>query len=150
MILTFILKEWKGIASGASVVLVLALMGMGSMYSVIKVQSGSISKLESKVDGLKIDIETCDTIREQDRITCEDVAEESIKQQDAVAEWMLKHEESSVRFSELTRLANERDREGLRDLEDEQGRSENAIRRAESVENKIRAFAGSILGAAIE
>ncbi|RLA42885.1 MAG: hypothetical protein DRR06_13445 [Gammaproteobacteria bacterium] len=150
MILAFLIKEWKGLLSGGTVVLVLALMGMGSMYSVIKVQSGSISKLESKVDGLKIDLDTCGKEKEQDKITCAAVAEASIEQQKATEEWMNKYEKSVVRFKRNTRLAEERDAEAMRNTRIKEEEAARAIYKAESIEDKIRAFAGSVLGAAIE
>lgn len=143
MIWIFILKEWKGIVSGAVVASVISLIPIAILYSGYTAQQGAITRLEADVYKTEIERDTA--------IATKLSAQAALKaKNDSVKMWMERHRITNERLIENVQAA-QRDRERQQDAIDRRSiETTRAIQRAATTEDAIHAFAQAVLGGSSE
>ena len=139
MIWLFILKQWKGMVSGAMLVSVIAMIPIAILYSANKAQQGTIVRLEADVYATEIKLNTA--------IETRDAAKQSLEiKNKAVEMWMNKYRESNDRLAGLVQRVIENDKDEREALSEESIKASIAINRAETTEAATFAFADAVFG----
>lgn len=139
MIWLFILNQWKGIASGAALVGVIAMIPMAILYSGYKAQQGTIVRLEADVYATEVMLNVATETK--------DAANKALENKTkAVEMWMKKYRESNDRLAGFVQRVIDNDKDDRATLSKESAKASIAINRAETTETATFAFADAVFG----